>query len=333
MQMVNSHRVSQAIHVAATLGVADLLQGGPRSIDELAEATETHAPTLYRLLRALAGVGIFAEVDGRFCLTPLAEYLRTDAPMSLRPWAINVGQLYYWTSWGHLLESVRTGKPAFSHLYGTTVWDYRADHPEEEAIFMKAMTALSAGVADAVARSYDFSGIDVLVDVGGGEGSLLAAILAANPTLRGILFDQPHVVAAAGATLERVGVSDRCQIVGGSFFDTVPAGADAYLLKSIVHDWDDAPAIDILRRCREAITDTGRLLVVEQVIRPGNEPDPVKFSDLNMLVMPGGRERTPEDFGRLYTEAGFTLTQVIPTGAGVSVIEGAPSRHISGRNR
>src|SRR4051812_4409610 len=211
LRMTNAYQVSQAIHVAATLGIADLLGDGPRSVDDLAEATGAHAPTLYRLLRALASVGVFIEADGRFGLTPLAEYLRTDAPGSVRAWAMQLGQPYVWTSWGHLLHGVRTGEPAFPKVYGTTAWEYRAVHPEARAIFDAAMTALSTTTAEAVVQSYDFSGIEVLVDVGGGEGVLLAAILAANPALRGILFDQPHVVATVGALLEQAGVVDRCE--------------------------------------------------------------------------------------------------------------------------
>lgn len=324
LRMINGYQVSQALHAVAMLGIADLLQGGPKGVDELATATGTHAPTLSRLLAALASVGVFTETDGHFGLTPLAECLQTDGPESVRAWAMNIGLPFHWTGWGHLLESVRTGEPSFPSLYGTTVWEYRSGRPEENAIFNAAMTALSAGVIDAVVRSYDFSGLDVLVDVGGGEGVLLAAILAANPSLRGILFDQPHVVDAAAPLLERAGVAGRCQIVGGSFFESVPAGADGYLLKSIVHDWDDATAITILRKSRAAIVDTGKLLVVERVLRPANEPDPAKFSDLNMLVMLGGRERTVEDFRSIYAEAGFRLTGVIPTGSGFSIIEGAP---------
>jgi len=326
LRMTNAYQVSQAIHVAATLGIADLLEDGSRSADELAEATGTYAPSLYRLLRALASVGVFTEQgDGRFGSTPLAEYLRTDAPGSLRAWARLIGQPYVWASWGHLLHSVRTGEPAFPDLHGTNVWEHRAAHPEEGAIFDAAMTDLSAPVAEAVAQSYDFSRIGVLADVGGGEGGLLAAILAANPALRGVLFDQPHVVATAGALLERAGVADRCEVVGGSFLETVPEGADAYLLKSVIHDWDDAAAIEILRTCRAAMADTARLLVVEPVIQPGNEPDRAKFSDLNMLVMLGGRERTADDFERLYTEAGFNLTSVVPTGSPpFNIIDGVP---------
>jgi hypothetical protein len=327
LQMTNAYQTSQAIHVAATLGIADLLSDGPRSTDELAEATGTHAPTLYRLLRALASVGVFAESiehDSHFGLTPLAEYLRSDAPASVRAWAVHIGQPYYWTSWAHLLDSIKTGEPAFPELHGTSVWKYRAAHPEENAIFDTAMTSLSAIVAEAVVQSYDFSQFGVLADVGGGVGALLAAILRANPSLRGLLFDQTHVVANAGAWLEAAGVTDRCEVVGGNFFEAVPEGADAYLLKSVIHDWNDAEAVGILRTCRTAIADTGRLLVVEPVLRAGNDPDPAKFMDLNMLVMLGGRERTAEVFCGLLAEAGFQMNDIIATGSSHNIIEGVP---------
>jgi hypothetical protein len=326
LQMSNAFRVSQAIYVAATLGIADLLEDGPRSVDDLAQATGTHAPTLYRLLRALASVGVFIEQpDGRFGSTPLAEYLRTNDPRSLRAWAMQTGQQYFWNSWGHLLHSVRTGEPAFSELYGTTAWEYRQAHPEEDAVFNAAMTALSSGVVEAIVQSYDFSKMGVLMDVGGGEGVLLAAILAANPALRGILFDQPHVVDGAKALLERAGVEDRCEVVSGSFFESVPKGADAHLLKSVVHDWDDTTTVKILRACRAAIADPGKFLVVEPIIQAGNEPDPAKFSDLNMLVMLGGQERTADDFEKLYAEAGFRVTDIVHTGTSMSIIEGVPA--------
>lgn len=324
MLMINGFQISQALHVAATLGIADLLDGGPRSVGDLAESAGTDAPALSRLLRALASIGVFTEIDGAFCLTPAAAPLRSGVPGSVRAWAMNIGQPYFWQSWGHLLHSVRTGEPAFPSLYGMSAWEYRQDHPDANAIFNAAMTDLSMGVVDAVVESYDFSGIDVLVDVGGGEGSLLAAILAANPALRGILFDQPHVVRSAGTLLEDAGVAPRCEVMEGNFFDSVPAGANAYLLKSIIHDWDDGSAIHILRTCRAAIAATGKLLIVDRVIQPGNDPDPSKYMDLNMLVMLGGRERTADDFGKLYAEAGFRLTRIVPTLSGFGVIEGAP---------
>ncbi len=324
-RMTNAYQASQAIHVAATLGIADLLEDGPRSVDELAETTGTHAPTLYRLLRALASVGVFAEQsDGRFGLTPLAEYLRSNAPGSVRAWAVQIGQPYHWSAWAYLLESVRTGELAFPKLYGTSAWEYREAHPAEGEIFDAAMTGISAAVAEEVVRGYDFSRFGLLVDVGGGHGELLAVILRANPALRGVLFDQPHVATGAGDLLEEAGVADRCEVVGGSFFEAVPEGADAYLLKSVVHDWDDASSVEILRKCRAAMAETGRLLLVERAIRPGNEVDPAKFSDLNMLVMLGGRERTTEEFRSLLAEAGFDLSGVIKTGSLFDIIEGIP---------
>ena len=326
LQMTNVFQVSRAIYVAATLGIADLLEDGPKSADELAQTTQTHAPSLYRLLRALASVGVFAEEpDSRFRSTPPAEYLRTSAPRSLRAWAMLIGGEYAWRSWGDLLHSVRTGEPAFPRLYGTTNWEYRQAHPEEVAGFNAAMSALTAGVVEAIVRSYDFSsGVGVLMDVGGGEGTLLAAILAAHPALRGVLFDQPHVLTGANELLERAGVADRCEVVSGSFFEAVPTGADAHLLKSVVHDWDDTATVKILRTCRAAIAETGRIFVIEPIIRAGNEHDPAKFSDLNMLVMLGGRERTAADFERLYAEAGFRLTDIIRTESSMTIIEGVP---------
>jgi hypothetical protein len=323
-RMTNAYQVSQAIHVAASLGIADHLRDGPKSVEELAAATGSHGPSLYRLLRALASVGIFVEDDRRFDLTPLAEYLRSDMPGSVRAWATMVGRPYAWSTWSSLGSSIATGEPAFPALHGMSAWDYRAAHPEESAIFDTAMNSLATTAAGAVVGSYDFSGVGVLADIGGGQGELLAGILASNPTMRGILFDQPHVVAGAAPTLERAGVADRCEVIGGSFFEGVPRGADAYLLKSVIHDWDDPPAVEILRQCRTAIGDIGKLLLVEYLVRPGNEPDPLKFRDLMMLVMVGGRERTAEDFRRLYTEAGFRLMEVIPT-APYHVIVGVPA--------
>ena len=224
LRMIDGYQVSQAIHVAATLGAADLLRNGPRNADELAEVTGTHAPTLKRLLRALASVGVFAEGDendGRLGLTPLAEYLRTDVPESVRAWAVHLGQPYYWSAWTGLLGS---GKAAFPELHGTTVWEYRSSRPEERAIFDATMTGLSAVVAETVVQRYDFSRFGVLADVGGGLGTFLTAILKANPRLRGVLFDQPQVVAHASPWLEGAGVTHRCEVVGGSFFEGVPEG-------------------------------------------------------------------------------------------------------------
>jgi O-methyltransferase domain/Dimerisation domain len=324
-RMANAYQASQAIHVAATLGIADLLEAGPMSTEELAQSTHTHAPSLYRLLRALSSVGVFAEgADGRFGLTPLAEHLRTDAPGSLRAWAMFIGRPYTWSAWAHLLDSVKTGEAAFPKLHGTSAWEYWESRPEEGAIFAAAMTGLSTLAAEAIVGSYDFSDISVLADVGGGHGSLLAAILKANPALHGILFDLPHVVANARELLEREGVSERCEVVGGSFFEAVPTGADAYMLKSVLLDWDDATAIRILGTCRAAMPKSGRLLLVERLVGPPNEPDLAKFSDLNMLVLQGGRERTTEEFAKLCAAAGFRLAGVTETGSPYDIIEGTP---------
>src|ERR1700674_5234432 len=323
-RLTNGFQVSQAIHVAASLGLADLLRDGARSVDDLSAATGTTAAALKRLLRALASVGIFADVGGRFEQTALSNYLRADVTGSLRAWALRVGRPDHWRTWGELERSLRSGTSAFRELYGVTAWDWRAAHPEENAIFNAAMTGLSAGMVESIVAAYDFSQIRSMVDVGGGEGALLAAILAANPEMRGIVFDLPHVLTGASEVLQRAGVTDRCELVAGSFFETVPPGADAYILKSIIHDWDDAASLAILRCCRAAFPDRGRLLLVEHVLKPVNQPDPARFSDLNMLVMLGGQERDPDEFTRLCADAGFRLTAIIPTASTHSVIEARP---------
>lgn len=324
-RLVNGYQVSQAISVAATLGIADLLADGPRGSDELATATSTHAPTLYRLLRALASVDVFREVgDRRFALTPLGDCLRSDAPEPVGGWAAFIGQPYYWQTWAHLLHSVQTGENAFRHVHGMDPWSFRERNPELSAGFDRAMTALSRQAATSVLAAYDFGRFGNVVDVGGGQGAFLAAILARHPTMRGVLFDQPHVVAGAKPVLEAAGVLDRCQIVGGSFFETVPTGGDAYILKAILHDWDDDRCVQILRRCRRGMTPGAALLVVEQEIGRPNEGTVAKFSDLNMLVAPGGQERTAEEFGALFAAADLRFVEATPSASGVSVIEGAP---------
>jgi hypothetical protein len=234
-----------------------------------------------------------------------------------------VGGSSFWSSWGQLLESVKTGETAFRKVHGITNWEYRERHTEEGAIFDMAMTADSERVVGALASGYDFSKFGLLVDVGGGRGVLLAAILAANPSLRGILFDQPHVLADTKAIVNSSGVGDRIQIVGGDFFEEVPGRADAYMLKSILHDWNDEQAIRILRICRTAMVGGAKLLVIELVVLPPNEPDPAKFVDVRMLVMNGGRERTADEFRQLYTAAGFELCKITPTRSPFSIIEGS----------
>ena len=324
MQMVTSYWVAQSIYAAAKLGIADHLGDRAQSTEVLAQLTATDPRSLYRLLRALSSLGIFVETEpGWFALTPLATYLQRDQPGSVRDAAIMLGDPEHYASWGNVMHSLRTGESAFENLYGMNVFQHYAQNPEAAAVFDRAMTSFSSVENVGVVTGYDFSPIHTLVDVAGGHGSLLAAVLHANPHLHGILFEQPAVVAGAASVLASYGVSDRCQVVEGNFFEAVPTGADAYLLKHIVHDWDDDRSIEILKQCRRAMTDNGRVLIVEQVIPPGNEPFMGKLLDMNMLVMcPGGRERTAAEYEVLLTAAGFKLSRIVPTSTMVSVVEG-----------
>jgi hypothetical protein len=326
MRMIVGSQVSQAIHVAATLGIADLLADGARTTEELAAETDTHEPSLYRLLRALAAVGLFHEEDGpRFSLTPRAELLRSDVPGSLRGWAAFIGRPYIRESWSALEHSIRTGENAFRHVHGTDVWSYRAERPEESAIFDRAMQSLTAGSNQALLDAYDFGRFGTVVDVGGGNGALLASLLTAHPTMRGIVFDQEHVVANARPVLEAAGVADRCALVAGSFFEEVPGGGDAYILKSIIHDWNDEESTEILRVCRRAVSDDAALLLIERIVGPPNEDAQTKFMDLNMLVNPYGRERTIEEWDALLEVSGFRLEGATPSASVLAVIEASPA--------
>ncbi len=325
-RLINGYQVSQAISVAATLGVADLLAEGPRASDDLARDAGADADALYRLLRALAAVGLLREADGRrFVLTALGEPLRSDVPGSLAGWAAFVGRPGFWQSWGALLHSVRTGENAFRHVHGTDVWGWRAERPEESAVFDRAMASLTGGADQALIEAYDFGRFGTVVDVGGGNGALIASLLGAFPAMQGILFDQPHVTAAAPDVLTAAGVADRCRVVGGSFFDGVPEGGDAYVLKSIVHDWEDAEAVAIVRACRRAAGDGAALLLIERDLGPPNEAPAAKLSDLNMLVNPGGRERSVEEYAALFDAAGFAFVGATPTASGLSVLEAVPA--------
>ncbi len=317
-RLTNGYQVTQAIHVAATLGIADLLRDGPRDSGALAQETATHAPSLHRVLRALASVGVLHEGDdGRFALTAIGECLRSDAAEPVGAWAAFVGRPYHWQAWGALLHGVRTGENAFRSVHGTDAWDYRAAHPEESAIFDAAMTDIMRRANAHLLAAYDFGRFGTVVDVGGGRGAFLGAVLEANPGMRGILFDQRHVVEGAV-------VGERCEVVGGSFFEAVPEGADAYVLKAVLHDWDDDDAVRILHRCREAIAPSGAVLVVERDLGGPNENADAKLSDLNMMVGVGGRERTGGDFASLFAAGGFALESTTPSAIGLSVFEGRP---------
>lgn len=319
--------LSQAIAVVAELGLADHLQGGPKSCAELAQAVGAHAGALYRLLRGTASLGVFAEdAQGRFALTPLATLLLTDGPQSWRAAARISGQSWAWQAWSALAYSVKTGQPAFDHVFGVDFDTYLAQDGAAASIFHGFMNVATAEEAMAVAPVYDFSAQRRLVDVGGGHGALLAAILKKNAHLRGLLFDAPHIVAGAQPTLEAEGVADRCEVVGGDFFEALPTGADAYILKWILVSWDDEQCVRILQNCRRALSPDGKLLVVERIIPPGNDPFFGKLADLNLLVMYKGRHRTEHEYRTLFARAGFELARIIPTHSPTefSVIEGVP---------
>ena len=324
-RLVLGFRLSQAIYVAAELGIADLLIDGPRSAEELAAAAEAHAPSLYRVLRLLAGEGIFAESeDGRFFLTPMAELLRDDAPGSLRPLARQSLGDASWRSWGQLLRSVQTGQPAFDRVHGVGFFEYYRQRPAEQAIFDALMSSYTEPITQAVATAYDFSPFGTVVDVGGGRGALTLGLLARYPLIRGVVFDQPEVAGAAQQAIQAAGQMDRCQAVGGNFFQEVPEGGDVYLLKFILHDWDDEQCVAILRACRAAVPVSGRLLVIELLVPPGNVPSFAKSQDITMLVNLGGRERTEIEYRALLTSAGFELTRSIPAEGELHIIEGRP---------
>ncbi len=323
LQMISGFWISRAIYIIAKLGLADHMQEGPKTAEQLAAATHTHASSLFRVLRALGSVGVLVQRDdNRFGLTPLSETLCTNVPGSLRAFATTeLGDDHY-EGWGNLLHSVKTGEIAFDNLFGMSAWEYYAQHPDNAKTFNDAMTGMSLGTIDAVLASYDFSGINTLADIGGGHGALLTAILKTNPNMKGMLLDAPNVVPGAQERIAAEGLAERCEIIGGDFFVSVPSGADAYILKWIIHDWDEERALTILKNCHQAMPANGKLILVEAVVPASNEPHFSKFIDLNMLVMTGGRERTPVEYEKLLAASGFQLTRVIPTPSPMSVIEG-----------
>jgi len=312
-RLINAHQLSQVICVAAELGIADLLADGPRTSGDLASATRTNEDALYRLLRALASVGILFEEPGRlFGLTEFGGPLRSDAPDSVAAIAAHVGRPYVREAWSALGEAVRTGENAFRLVHGMSNWEYRAERPDENAIFDRYIAENTRHGAKALLDAYDFGRFSTIVDVGGGNGTLLAALRAEHPSLRGVLFDQPHVVAG----LE---LGDGIDVVAGSFFESVPDGGDAYVLKWILHDWEDEESVAILRTvCRTG----GTLLVIERLVAPPNEGPETKLTDLNMLVGPGGRERTLDEYRALFEAAGYRLVSVTATAGNLFVLQG-----------
>jgi SAM-dependent methyltransferase len=314
--------LSQAVYVAAKLGIADLLKDKPLHVSELAKQTETHERSLYRVLRSLASVGVFAETDPKvFALTPVAEPLITDRPASMRDMAIFMGEQWHWAVYGEMLHSVQTGEAAWKKVHGMEVFPYFQQNPEEYEVFNRAMTSFSVVNAPAVAQAYDTGKAETLVDIAGGHGALLAAFLKANPNLKGVLFDLPEVVAGAPALLEKEAVAERVETVSGDFFQTVPSGADVYMMKHIIHDWDDDRAVKILSNIATAMKPDGKVLIVEHVVPAGNTPDMSKVMDLEMLVSPGGVERTEAEYSEILAQAGLRLNRIVPTKSPLSIVE------------
>lgn len=319
--------VSQALYVAAKLGIADELANGPKTADEVAAKVGGHPDSVFRLMRMLAGRDVFRQLsDGRFELAAMGEALRADAPNTLRSMVLFIGSPEHWAEWGELLHSVQTGRPSPEKLYGKSYFDHLDEAPEQAAIFNDAMSAMARLANETVIPAYDFSGFKLIVDIGGGHGNLLSAILRSAPTARGVLFDLPSVVAGSGPVLEAAGVANRCAVEGGSFMDSVPDGADAYVMKSIIHDWDDEISEKILRNVRTAIAPNGRLLLLELVLPERATSNWGAVLDMEMLVSPGGRERTRAEFANLLARCGFRLTRVVDTATPMmSIVEAAPA--------
>jgi O-methyltransferase domain/Dimerisation domain len=325
LQMIMGFRVTQLLHVAAKLGLADLLHAGPQSAQTLAAHTRCNPDALYRVLRALTNIGIFNELPQRhFELTPLGASLRSDSEGSLRDAAVLYGEAWLWNAYAELMYSVRTGEPAFDAVHGMSFFSYLREAPTAGERFNAAMSAFSAQETAAVVAAYDFTPYRVIADIGGGHGRLLAAILDASPEAQGMLFDLPQVCAGARPMFEATGLFARTTLVGGDFFRCIPPGAHLYVLKSVIHDWDDEKAQRILANCRAAMTPQARLLLIERVVGEANEIAEAKLFDINMLAMVGGRERTRGEYRALLGAAGFRLTRILATASPLSIIEAAP---------
>jgi len=325
IQMGTAYWASRLVYAAAEIGLADQLTE-PKSAAEIAGALGAHAPSLHRVMRTLASVGLLTEGDDlRFALTPLGAALRSDAPGAARSTVRTLGGPSFTRAFDHIVSSIQTGKPGFDKAHGVPVFEYLSTRPEEASLFSETMVGIHGQEPPAVAAAYDFSGFETVVDVGGATGNMLASILEKYPTPRGVLFDMPHVVGDAPSLLRARGVSDRVTIESGDFFQSVPTGGDAYVLSHIIHDWTEEQCLTILGNCRKAMKPTSRLLIVEMVLPPGDTPHLGKMLDMVMLVVPGGQERTEAEYAPLLAKAGFRLNRVVPTESAVSVVEAVPA--------
>ena len=327
MQMGTGFMVSAALYPAAKLGIAELLADGPQPVSELASQTGANEDALYRVLRALASVGIFAEVSPRtFGLTPPANLLRSDVTGNMRALVLWMTNEFHFKVWGQMMHSVLTGNPAVENVYGKACFEVFSDMPETDVEFNNAMTNISAKTIPVVLEAYDFSGIETLVDVGGGHGFLISQILKHYPNMQGLLFDMPHVIEGANARIQRLGLTSRLQTCPCDFFESIPAGGDAYIMQHIIHDWDDAKCHIILKNIHKALAGkkNGKLIILESIVKADSEPDFCKWLDLEMLTMPGGKERTEEEFRALLQHCGFKLTRAIPLKGMVSIVEAVP---------
>lgn len=321
--LLDGYRSTALLYLGAKLGIADLLADGPRSSVELAGLTGAHGRSLHRVLRGLVAVGVCTEgPEGLFGLTRLGESLQSGRPDSLRGFAILCGEEFM-SAWLGLANSVMSGDAAFNHVFGISQWEHRRRHQELNCYFNDWLRWATKGVARDLLDAYDFSSFRTIADVGGGQGALLSAILVAYPAATGILFDQAHVIDGVLPMMEAAGVASRCRIVGGSFFDGVPGGIDACILKSVIHDWDDDRSLAILKNCRKALKENGKLLLIERLLPDRVEHHPnVILIDLHMLALTGGRERSEEEYRKLCATAGFKIERVIRTQSGYSILEG-----------
>ncbi len=326
LEQLLTYHLTQMLYVVVKLGIPDLLRHGPKSAGELAADVHAHSPSLYRLMRALASQGVFHQDEqNNFSLTPISQLLCSDAEGTYQPLAISYGEPWWWRAWGSLLHSVQTGETAFEHVHGMSLFDFLGQNPEAASIFNNNMTSMTTGESQAVIGAYDFSSAHLLVDVGGGQGALACAILRAHSQLHAILFDLPTVITGTKERMKAEGVEGRCLLVGGDFFEAIPASGDIYILKDILHDWDDQHAISILRNIRHAMNGSARLLVVERVIFPDDASTTAKLVDINMLVMSGGMERTADEYGALLQSSGLQISRIIRTPEATCLIEAMPA--------